>query len=92
MPFVHCVNGAQTTLDPTPAASLAPMAVYVIADPGAGGPLGEVGLSSFNLSHPVRPRIRRAAGAIREIGDRRKYRKKVRNSRGEYGPGVIDVY
>ena len=46
MPFGQSTKGGQTTLDPTPSASLAPMASYTMVDPGARGPPGAVGLSA----------------------------------------------
>jgi hypothetical protein len=50
------MNGAQTTVEPTPFASLAPMAVYRIGAFAAGGPsgVGDVG-ESVPEPHPAMP-------------------------------------
>jgi hypothetical protein len=56
------VNGAQTTVEPTPFASLAPTAVYRIGAFAAGGPIGagDVGesVSPVKKSQPARPDAR----------------------------------
>jgi len=50
------MNGAQTTVEPTPFASLAPMAVYRIDAFAAGGPSGVGDVAeSVPEPHPARP-------------------------------------
>lgn len=71
------MNGTHTTLEPTPAASLAPTAVYTIFEPAAGGPLGAAGLSVFeSLLQFAAPRPK-ASTAIRKIGEDRLTKEKV---------------
>src|SRR6185295_13617300 len=75
MPFVQSVNGTQSTLEPTPFASLAPMAVYTMVDPGVG--VGVVGVPSPNLLHAARSARPPAAMPIRRIGEWRARQKKA---------------
>src|SRR5438477_5919265 len=71
VPFGQSTKGGQTTLEPTPSASLAPTASYTMVDPGAKGPPGAVGLSlpCPRLSHPAATTKAKMAMAIREIGE-----------------------
>ena len=85
MPSGQSVNGTQTTLEPTPAASLAPMAVYTIVDPGAGGPLGAAGFWLFDsLLHAAAAAA--TITAIRKIGEGRFKQEKVA-PKATQGPG-----
>jgi hypothetical protein len=70
MPPGQSVKGTHTTLEPTPAASLAPMAVYTIFEPAAGGPLGAAGLSVFESLLQLATVTAIANTAIRKIGER----------------------
>jgi hypothetical protein len=70
MPPGQSVKGMHTALEPTPAASLAPTAVYTIFAPAAGGPLGAVGLSVFENLLQLATARPRANTTIRKIGER----------------------
>jgi hypothetical protein len=69
MPFGQSVNGTHGTLDPTPAASLAPTAVYVMLAPGAGGFDGPVGFPFELLSQLSDESVTSRSAAIRRIGE-----------------------
>ena len=88
MPSGQSVNGTQTTLDPTPAASLAPIAVYTMVEPGAGGALGAAGLGLFEnlLQATEMAATPRADTAIRKIGEDRLTQEKVA-PKATQGPG-----
>ena len=72
MPFGHGVNGtSQGTLLPCPVASLAPMAVYTMVDPAAGGGVAVVGavMALQPANNVATSRATTTCRPIREIGE-----------------------
>src|SRR6266576_6936373 len=71
MPFGHGVNlMSHGTLLPCPVASLAPMAVYTMVEPAAGGGLAVVGavMALQPANNVATSRATTTCGPIREIG------------------------
>jgi hypothetical protein len=79
MPSGQSVKGTHAALDPTPAASLAPTAVYTMDEPAGGGPLGADGELVFDswLHATAVATTPTASSAIRKIGERPFTREKV---------------